>query len=181
MQKQAARVASTVLWVPLLATFITIWVSGLVTLHTESAGFMLGICLFSCYSTYKYGLMSSIENKNNLMLSSMFSIFGLVATLFYGVFRSGDETGQVVIYLSLIVLIFALISLCVAMVFKLQTIDMLAGFVALFIIGGIAITMSQVMSSVWLPIVIILILILGVGITEERHQLNNHQQHQAQP
>ena len=179
LDKQAGRLATTLMWLPVLSIFALIWVTGLIALNTETAVLMFVVSSMCAYGTYKYGLTNSVETKNNLLLGSMFSIFGLMAVLFTGIYTS-KAYGDVAILLSLIILIFALISLTVSMVFKLETLDILSGFIALFIVGGVSMTMSQVMNQIWLPVIVIMVSVLWVGITEERHDLNNNHQHQAQ-
>lgn len=180
LQKQAFRTAVTLLWIPLFTIFILIWASGLVPLHPETAAFFIGTALFSCIATYRHAFNGTLENKNSTLLGSMLSLFGLMAMLFHGIYN-GAEGGQTAVFLILLILIFSLLALCIAMVFKLQTLDALSGIVALLTVGGISIAMSQVMSSIWLPVIIILLLILGVGIIEERHDLHRSKNRQPNP
>ncbi|MEM7335512.1 MAG: hypothetical protein AAF490_25760 [Chloroflexota bacterium] len=178
-QLQASRVATTLIWVPLLTVFALIWLTGMVQVGTETAVFMYLITSICAFSTYRYGLSKDLETQNNLLLGSMFSVFGLMAILFSGIYNS-EFNGELALLLSILVLLFSLTALCVSMVFKLKTLDMLAGFVCLFIVGGVSIVMSQVMTQIWMPVIVIMVSVLWVGITEERHDLNNNQQHQAQ-
>lgn len=178
-QVQAARLTTTLIWVPFLVIFAVIWATRMIAFGTETAVLMYVLTGLCAYSTYRYGLSKDLETQNNLLLGSMFSTFGLMAVLFSGIYNS-EVNGELAISLTIVILLFALTALCISMVFKLKTLDMLAGFVALFIVGGVSIAMSQVMAQIWLPVIIIMVSVLWVGITEERHDLNNNHQHQAQ-
>lgn len=173
--RQAARLTTTLIWLPLLLIFSIIWMGGIVKLNVETAVLMYAFSIVTWYGTYKFGTSNSVESQNNLLLTTMFTSFGLTAVLFTGIYTS-TEHGDLAIMLILIAAVFSLISLAVAMVFKLKTLDIVAGFITLFIVGGISMTMTQVMASIWLPVIIILGAVLWVGITEERHDAYNHQQ-----
>lgn len=175
LQRQAARLAVTVVWLPLITIFILVWSTGLIEVSGGSVLFALLFAAFSCIISFQNGTAVSLEKRNNMLLGGLLGGFGLTAVLAYGL-NNIEQHGSEAIMLVLIPFVFALIGLSIAMVFKLHTLDTLCGMIAIFIGGCIAMTMIQIMTHIWFPIIIILCAILFVGITEERHDLNNNRQ-----
>lgn len=171
LKKQASRLVSVFAWLPLLVVFVVIWSTTSIKLQSETAIVMFVFCLIAAFYTFRLEINPSPEKSNHLLLGSLFSIFGLITLLILGIY-AGGKTGYPPLMLTHIALVFSLVGLCVAMVFDLRTLDIICGFIASFLVGGISMSLNQVVSNFWLPIVIIVGSVLWVGITEERHNLN---------
>lgn len=173
--RQAARLTTTLVWLPFLTIFTVIWQTSLLQIGGETAVLALIVAVIACFISFDYHLSISQQSINNMLLASIVGGFGITAVL-TAALNNADANGSAAIMLVLLSFIFTLMGLCIAMVFKLRNLEKLCGIIAVFSGGCIAITMLHAMTTIWLPILIILCAVLLVGITEERHQLNGNQQ-----
>lgn len=175
LKRQAARLTATLVWLPLLAVFTLIWLTERVRIGADIAALVLLFATVACLVTFRNKLSVSQEDINNVLLAGVIGVFGLTAVLAAALDKA-EASGGSAIMLILISFLFVLMALCIAMVFKLHTLETLCGIIAILLGGCIAITMLNAMTHIWLPILVILCAVLLVGVTEERHDLNRSQQ-----
>lgn len=171
LKRDAVKLATGLIWLPMLFTSITIWLLQARSVNWLLNGVALVAGIVGWSFTYRYSERPSSQTRQVLLLVGSLASFALITAVVLPLYNHGEMIFPAVL-LMLVALLAILLGLCTTLVFRLPTLELLAGLLAMMLIGGATILATSHMVAMWVPLLGILFAILFVGMVEEKHELN---------